>query len=69
MIGHTILNTIANGMQRQVLERRCLGSFVLAVQEALYGSCSGPLTPSQWREIQRFLKASCAAGERRQRLS
>ncbi len=69
MIGHTTLNTIAAGMQRQVLERRCLGSFVLAAQEALYGSCTGRLTKSQWREIQHFLKAGYAAGERRQPLS
>jgi len=68
MIGRTTLNTIAAGMQRQVLERRCLGSFILAVQEALYGSCTGRLTSSQWHEIQRFLKAGYTAGERRQSL-
>jgi hypothetical protein len=66
VIGHTTLNAIAAGMQRQVLERRCLGSFVLAVQEALYGSCTGRLSASQWREIQSFLKAGCSSGDRRQ---
>jgi len=66
MIGIRRLRRIAGQLERQTLERRCVGAFVLAAQEALYGSSNGTLTQGQWREIQRFLDTWSGSAERRQ---
>jgi hypothetical protein len=65
MIGIRRLRWIAEQLERQTVERRCVGAFVLAAQESLYGSSNGTLTHGQWREIENFLNTWSRPAERR----